>query len=392
MKKILLIIPFLFISMVLHAQWFYTSVQAATMSVTFVSGTKGFATTGFTIVRTTDGGVTWNSVAGASMDSIIMSLSFPSENVGYAAGLGGNILKTVDGGDTWTQLSCGTTSNFMSVFFIDENTGYVGGNNDALYKTTDGGQSWQKLNLAAGTIFSMYFTSPSFGIIANNSRSIYRTQDGGQHWLEIVLNSDNKYLGVHFADEMTGYACGMKDPLTPCMIKSTDGGLKWSEIPVTTGYGLQTVFFLDANTGYAAGVGGTMLKTTDGGATWGKQTTPDQGTIYSIFFTDGSHGFAGGAALIRTVNGGGPAGIFGLNGNSAAEIRPNPATGVVTLSSGMKNTMEILTIFSPDGKKKMEEHGTGTPFRIDVSGWPAGIYLVRIESGNRLFSGKLIRK
>jgi photosystem II stability/assembly factor-like uncharacterized protein len=230
MKKWYLLTGFLFTVNMIVAQWYYSTLMTPTNAVVFVNEHSGVVSTGFTLARTTDGGSTWSYVCSAAMDSIFISLSFPSETVGYAVGLSGNIVKTTDGGSTWYHLTTGSGKNLRSVFFTSENNGYVAGDAHALFRTIDGGLTWQALTSPVDMAWSMHFTSDTFGILAGNTRSIYRTQDGGVNWLEISFPSPNKYLSVHFPDESTAYACGMIDALTPCMIKSTDGGMKWTEV------------------------------------------------------------------------------------------------------------------------------------------------------------------
>jgi photosystem II stability/assembly factor-like uncharacterized protein len=392
MKKAFLIAAIVLTVNAVKAQWYYTNLMASINAVTFVNSSTGFASSGFTLAKTTDSGTNWSFVAGAPMDSIFTGISFPSQNTGYAVGLGGNMVKTTDGGNTWTHLSTGTGKNLFCVFFTDENTGYIAGDGNALRKTTDGGMTWQQLQSPAGTIFSMYFTSSTFGIIAGNTRSIYRTQDGGANWLEIAFSSPKKFMSVHFPNAMTGYACGQIDALTPCMIKSTDGGMKWSEVPINTGLGLDVVYFRDDNQGYAAGAGGTIIRTNDGGATWGKQSTPDLGTIHALWFTDANHGFAGGAALLRTDNGGGTAGIQGHDARKPITVQPNPASERITIAPGTNPVKGHLTIVDQSGKKVLEQEGQEFPFTLNVSAWVPGIYLVLIDSDQTSFAGKFIKQ
>jgi photosystem II stability/assembly factor-like uncharacterized protein len=257
-------------------------------------------------------------------------------------------------------------------------------------KTTDGGLTWQTLSSPVGTVYSMCFTSNNFGIIAGNTSGVYRTQDGGANWLEIAFPSPNKFISVHFPDNQTAFACGMKDALTPCMIKSTDGGMKWTEVAVPVGLGLNVVFFRNDHLGYAGGFGGTIIKTTDGGATWVRQTTPDQGLIHSIFFTDDNHGFAGGAALIRTDNGGTANGIFENNVSGQVLIHPNPAREMVTVSIDKPGTGGELTVYNRQGAKILQRQVALFPVEINVSGWADGLYLVRISDDDKLtWTGKL---
>ena len=83
-------------------------------------------------------------------DYIIFDMSFPAgqSEIGYAAGMQytynaeGIIIKTIDGGDTWQQLVGGdNTTGFETICFTSLETGYVAGWNGYFAKTTDGGAS-----------------------------------------------------------------------------------------------------------------------------------------------------------------------------------------------------------------------------------------------------------
>jgi hypothetical protein len=73
MRKTILFALSLLLSQVLTAQWCYSSLQAFTNSVVFVNSAEGFASTGWTLAKTTDGGTTRVGVASAPMDSVFQS-------------------------------------------------------------------------------------------------------------------------------------------------------------------------------------------------------------------------------------------------------------------------------------------------------------------------------
>ena len=68
---------------------------------------------------------------------------FIDDNAGWAVGRIGTILKTTDGGISWNFQSSGSTDALREICFIDENTGWVIGGQTIL-KTTDGGEHWFK--------------------------------------------------------------------------------------------------------------------------------------------------------------------------------------------------------------------------------------------------------
>jgi hypothetical protein len=85
---------------------------------------------------TDNGGITWSD------DSLgqWFSIDFPSQQTGYIVGWG-NLVKTTDGGTTWNDISTSLIQNngLYSMDFTDENTGYACGENGVIIKTTNGG-------------------------------------------------------------------------------------------------------------------------------------------------------------------------------------------------------------------------------------------------------------
>lgn len=115
-------------------------------SVCFVNSDTGFAIGDLAwhgphgvIDRTTDGGHTWYYTQFPGVDQVLLSVKFPSVNIGYVVGAAGIIFKTTNGGENWARQSSGTSNSLSSVFFTDINTGYIVGGNGMILKTTNGG-------------------------------------------------------------------------------------------------------------------------------------------------------------------------------------------------------------------------------------------------------------
>ncbi|MFQ5501948.1 MAG: dockerin type I domain-containing protein [Phycisphaerae bacterium] len=95
-------------------------------------------------IKSTDGGQTWisNNIGGGQID--LFDVDFIDANRGWVAGPSGFIMRTVDGGVTWNLINVpigsgqGSHSKFDSRF-IDANVGWLIGNFGYALKTTDGG-------------------------------------------------------------------------------------------------------------------------------------------------------------------------------------------------------------------------------------------------------------
>jgi photosystem II stability/assembly factor-like uncharacterized protein len=106
------------------------------------------------IARSTDWGNTWTTTY-TDPSNGVSDIYFPSNLVGYAItsnqyGNGtGQVLKTTNGGQTWNAVHTFSSPYFAPrcVFFINDTTGFIGGwgeytTVDVFYKTTDGGSTW----------------------------------------------------------------------------------------------------------------------------------------------------------------------------------------------------------------------------------------------------------
>ena len=105
------------------------------------------------IYKTINGGETWDlkfdgNIPGSSMADIL----FPFDTqTGYALsyGNGSKILKTTDGGDNWQITDAGMPQELLSISFPTPQIGYIAAFHDnfssVLLKTTDNGLTWNKV-------------------------------------------------------------------------------------------------------------------------------------------------------------------------------------------------------------------------------------------------------
>ena len=89
-----------------------------------------------TILRTTDGGVTWVAQTSGTTAWLI-GVSFTDANNGTAVGTFGTIVRTTDGGATWVAQTSGTRNWLIGVSFTDANTGTAVGFEGTILRTTD---------------------------------------------------------------------------------------------------------------------------------------------------------------------------------------------------------------------------------------------------------------
>ncbi|MCH7976595.1 MAG: T9SS type A sorting domain-containing protein [Bacteroidetes bacterium] len=122
------------------------------------------------ILGTDDGGATWTErFLSTGSGEWGWKLHFPTPLVGYVSvetngGAGeGSVIKTTDGGQTWQRVATPTRS-MQGVGFVSEQTGWYGGRGTA-HVTTDGGLSWTAIGELGQTVnrFAFFGDSLAFG-------------------------------------------------------------------------------------------------------------------------------------------------------------------------------------------------------------------------------------
>lgn len=223
------------------------------------------------ILRSTNGGNTWQTQYVDSVGRSIYEADFVDNNNGYIVGTSGLMMKTTDGGNSWTNVSNGSTTTLWYVDFFDANTGLITGASGTVLRTTDGGATWNSHNHGTATNYAIHYVNANLVYLGSSSSTtgrLIRSTDGGVTWADITANvgftGSPTVRGVHFINADTGWiSTTLYD-----VYKTTNAGTSW----VNQGdYGTGTFYevkFFNANDGLMAGATGRIYKTSNGGTTW----------------------------------------------------------------------------------------------------------------------------
>jgi len=248
---------------------FMNNIFGIYSEIVFTNSNTAFAIGGGLIAKSTDFGNNWDTITVTT--STLHSIFFSNDSIGYTVGSNGTILKTSDAGTNWFVLNSTVTSTLTSVFFINDTIGFACANGFIL-KTTDGGLNWSLNNIGIGSLSFIFFSSDSIGYflsgICFGNYELYKTANGGDNWT--LHSTITPFFGcltsMFFTNDTTGYITGQFQ-----ILKTIDGGLTWyfqNSSPPSGGNfldDLMDVFFLNNDTGFAVGWEGQFYKTTNRG-------------------------------------------------------------------------------------------------------------------------------
>jgi photosystem II stability/assembly factor-like uncharacterized protein len=243
------------------------------------------------LYETRDGGASWTVVPTARINGplpkglcaidvlkkkSIYQGTLQDRVIVHAAGRVGGpafLMRSLDGGQTWQSMDLTAQAGaILDVKFFDENTGLVFAatdgdvekSNGLILLTRDGGQTWKSVYRSTRPFeltWKASFPTREVGYATLQSynpdkavtqRYVLKTTDGGQSWQELPLvqDVDVREFGIGFIDANTGWV-----GTTTTGFQTTDGGATWQRVDM--GRAVNKIRLLptaDGFVGYAIGV------------------------------------------------------------------------------------------------------------------------------------------
>jgi len=251
----------------------------------------------------------------SSTDALLQAVSVVDESVVWVSGHRGTVLRTTDGGQSWERLAVqGADSlEFRDVHASSAREAWLlssgPGDVSRVYHTTNGGSSWRLLHQnpdSSGFYDCMDFTEAGSGILygdeVDGGLVVLRSADG-RSWNRVpasALPSAQEGEGG-FAASGTCVLAGPENRAwigtgnadSSRVLRTTDGGVTWasSPVPLAAGSGAGIVSLARDSTGVLYALGGDIgnpdaepapvAVSNDEGATWRLTgATPLAGAVY----------------------------------------------------------------------------------------------------------------
>ena len=230
----------------------------------------------------------WKVIAAPSQYSL-NSICFVDDSTGFSCGAGGVIIKTTDGGNSWQSIGDSSGTDFYNVNFITKERGFIVGEKGVILSTIDGGKTFRKIDAdTANTLFKITFLKNGYkGFIVGAHGTILKTDDGGITWLPVSSPSDELLYSIYFTDDNNGVIAGWNGTI----LKTSNQGKTWIEEKKISDTYLRDVCFDNENVGIIAGGSGEILRTDDGGNAWSKINSNSFSGFHSVFFSHDHTGF-----------------------------------------------------------------------------------------------------
>lgn len=211
---------------------------SAVDSLTAIVGEGESATSGAIaprLFKTIDGGQSWSVVYQADLGAWWNGVAMTNRNTGYAASDAPQnsprflVVKTTDGGNTWNALPNAPFANgdfgwTRSIYFVNELVGFFGGgSNGNVYSTFDGGNTWERKTTGGGYVGGIFFRDEENGIrVSNNPPYVSEFANGAWRASSSVNAALDAATGIRFAPR--AWVAGNQR-----IWNSTDGGRTFRE-------------------------------------------------------------------------------------------------------------------------------------------------------------------
>jgi photosystem II stability/assembly factor-like uncharacterized protein len=241
------------------------------------------------------GAPAWASMA-TGVTARLRGISAPSAKVIWASGTGGTVIRSADGGATWERLAVPDSESldFRDVDAVDDRTAYVlsvgNGELSRIYKTADAGLTWTlqfKSTDSRAFFDAMAFRDARTGFALGDSvdgRMMVLATTDGTRWTPVsglppALPNEGAYAAsgtnIAIVGEWTWIGTSASR-----VVRSRDEGRTWEAVPTpipsSASAGIFSIAFADRQHGIVVGGDYKVVSaaadnaaiTDDGGATW----------------------------------------------------------------------------------------------------------------------------
>ncbi len=231
-----------------------------------------FLAGGNTAYRTTDAGASWTPEPDVAAGNV-QQLHAVSATTYYAFGPD-TLLRSADGGQTWQRRAAGNGTTITGIGCATVDLCLMSTKaGDRLLRTENGGDTAEPITASTAPLFAAGFATVTRAVAAGSGGATAVSDDGGRNYVAVGGDIAGSFqFGLRVGpDPAIAFALGARGQIA----RTTDSGVTWRAINVATSADLQDASFSSADNGYALDQRGGLFLTANGGASW---QTIDPGT------------------------------------------------------------------------------------------------------------------
>ena len=254
------------------------------------------------IHRTTDAAGSWTLAH--ETPGFLRAVAAAPGGVLYAVGDGATLLRSADGGVTWErrELAGAGAEPLTGIRCASADTCLITtGRGDRLLRTDDGAASATAITASQEPLRAVAWADGNRAVAVGVRGVTVASGDGGRTFARAGDELAGRYLRVRATSSELAFAAGLKGAFA----RTSDGGRTWTAGAVSTSEDILDVSFASGATGYALDAAGTLLRTDNSGTSWRILGTGDGGRPSEILALSGTTILlAGPRGMRRSANGG----------------------------------------------------------------------------------------
>jgi len=235
-----------------------------------VNGERAIAVGQSGLILLRDATGAWKTAASGTEERLF-AVDFNSGGIAAAVGAFGKILRSSDGGANWSSVAPawadggyteqGLEPHLYAVDVAADGTITCAGEFGLVLRSTDAGATWRVLHKGEASLFALDLRDDGVGYAVGQGGTILRTTDAGATWANVTSGSEANLLGVHSSPDGRVVVTAMRDMLasddgqTWRRIAGGDFGSAWYSGVVTTGSGASAAALVVGHSGRIVRIG-----------------------------------------------------------------------------------------------------------------------------------------
>jgi photosystem II stability/assembly factor-like uncharacterized protein len=221
------------------------------------------------MLRSTDGGKTWESKSKAERGQLL-SLWATSQKEIFATGKEGKLLYSSDGGASWVKQNSTVTTTLRAIWGTSSARMFAVGDGGVILRSTDTGKTWERLDSKVKDNLAAIWGINDDIYVVGDKGTLLVSYNNGDVWTPLFSSQKESFYEIIGFSENNIFVLGSAGT-TGLILQTKDGGKNWTSTTFANPNRIDALWG-DGQNYFALGQG-IVLRSSDGGASWAQQIT-----------------------------------------------------------------------------------------------------------------------